>query len=63
MTIREQKAIFGFVVAFMLVANVGIILTCPPPLDGERPLFFTLGCLTSIVPGLAVLAFLRRFSR
>jgi len=55
MTVREQKAIFGFVVLFMFGGYLSAVITCPPPIDRELPIVFLLGVATTLMPAFAFL--------
>ena len=63
MTVREQKGIFTFVVLFMFGAYLTAVVSCPPPLDYELPLVFTLGVGTVLMPAFAFLQAARWLSK
>lgn len=63
MTSREQKGIFTFCVAWMFLAHLWAVLTCPPPRPDEVGLLFALGVAVTLVPAFAVLGLARRLSR
>jgi len=63
MTLAAQKSIFTFAVLFMFGAFLSAVVSCPPPLDGERPIIFALGVFNTLAPALALLGLLRVASR
>ena len=62
MSIRNQKAIFGFVVAWMLGGNLWAAVSCPVPAQGDLPLVFALGVASTLLPAFGFLYAARKLS-